>query len=213
VTEARVLLVDDHTAVRQAVRSVLAAESDVRVVGDTGDLAEAIRLARTAAPNVVVLDLKLPGTSGIEVVRRFRAAAPGPAIVVFSMHGGPQYVYSAMHAGAAAYVLKSAEWSELLQAIRTAARGGRFLQGEVTRPLLERLAFEARSHGGAEPPTPREIEVLECVADGMTNKEIATRFGIAEETVKTHLKHLYEKLGVADRAQAVAVALRQQVID
>lgn len=213
MTVARVVLLDDHTAVRQAIRSVLAAESDVQVVGDTGELAEAIRLAETTAPNVVVLDLKLPGTSGIEVVRRFRAALPGPAIVVFSMHGSSQYVYSAMHAGAAAYVLKSAEWSELLQAIRAAARGGRFLQGEVTRPLLERLAFEARSRPGAEPLTPREIGVLECVAEGMSNKEVAARFGISEETVKTHLKHLYDKLGVADRAQAVAVALRQQVIE
>ncbi|MFI5316982.1 MAG: response regulator [Myxococcota bacterium] len=209
----RIFLIDDHTVLRQAVRLMLEAEAELEVVGEAGDGESGVREIARLQPDVAIVDLKLPGSPGLLAIRKIQAAAPKTAVIAFTMYNNPAYVYEAMHGGASAYVLKSASKEELLQAVRAVHAGSGFLQAEITKPLLRRLALESKSGAGKSAPSARELQVLELVGEGKSNKEIATALAISDETVKTHLRHLYEKLGVSDRAQAVAIALRQQLID
>jgi DNA-binding NarL/FixJ family response regulator len=209
----RIYLIDDHTVLRQAVRVMLEAEDGLTVVGEAGDAESGVREVARLKPDVAIVDLKLPGTSGLTAIRRLAAESPETAVIAFTMYGNAAYVYEATHAGASAYVLKSASKDELLKAVRAVHGGAGFLQAEITKPLLQRLALESRAGAGRNPPSARELQVLELVGEGKSNKEIAGQLAISDETVKTHLRHLFEKLGVSDRAQAVAIALRQQLID
>ena len=209
----KILLIDDHTVLRQAVRLMLEAEPELEVVGEAGDADEGVRAVARARPDVAIVDLKLPGTPGLAAIPKLVAASPDTAVIVFTMYNNPVYVHEALHAGASAYVLKSASKEELLRAVRAVHAGSGFLQAELTKPLLKRLARDARLRVGRGAPSARELQVLELAGEGNGNKEIAQKLAISEETVKTHLRHLYEKLGVTDRAQAVAIALRQQLID
>jgi DNA-binding NarL/FixJ family response regulator len=208
-----IYLVDDHTVLRQAVRVMLEAEPGLEVVGEAGDADTGVREIARLRPDVAIVDLKLPGSPGLAAIPRVIEASPDTAVIAFTMYANPAYVYEAMHGGASAYVLKSASKDELLQAVRAAHSGSGFLQAEVTKPLLQRLAMESKLGSGRSAPSARELQVLELVGEGKSNKEIAAALSISDETVKTHLRHLYEKLGVSDRAQAVAIALRQQMIE
>jgi DNA-binding NarL/FixJ family response regulator len=208
----RVHLVDDHTVVRQSVRVMLETEGDIVVVGEEGEGRAGVRAIATTTPDVAIVDLKMPGLPGLAAIAEILAASPRTGVIVFTMYDNASYVHEAMHAGASGYVLKSATKEELVRAVRAVHAGAGFLQAEVTKPLLRRLAADARSAGIGATLSLREIEVVELLAQGKSNKAIGQTLGIAEETVKTHLKRLYEKLGAADRAQAVAIALRQQLI-
>jgi DNA-binding NarL/FixJ family response regulator len=209
----RVFLIDDHTVVRQAVRVMLEAEPDIRVVGEAGEGRAGVGGVATERPDVAIVDLKMPGVSGLGVIPDLLAASPATAVIVFTMYNNPVYVYEATHAGASGYVLKSASKDDLIRAVRAVHSGSGFLQAEVTKPLLRRLALEAKAGADRSSPSLREVQVLERLSEGKSNKEIAHELAISEETVKTHLKRLYDKLGVSDRAQAVAIALRQQLIE
>jgi DNA-binding NarL/FixJ family response regulator len=164
-------------------------------------------------PAVVLLDLKLPGQSGIVAIPEILARTPRSRIVVFTMFDNPAFVWETINAGAAGYLLKTASKEELLRAIRAVAEGAGYLQAAVTMPVLKRVAHDARSLGSRRDLTPRERHVLEALAEGQSNKEIAQRLSLSEETVKSHLRSLYEKLGAADRAHAVSIALRQRLIE
>jgi DNA-binding NarL/FixJ family response regulator len=155
----------------------------------------------------------MPGMGGLSAIPEIARTSPKTAIIVFTMYNNPVYVYEAMHAGASGYVLKSASKEDLLRAIRAVKQGAGFLQAEVTKPLLRRLVLDARAEAERSNLTLREIQILEFLTEGKSNKEIANFLSISDETVKTHLKRLYEKLGAADRAQAVAIALRQNLIE
>jgi DNA-binding NarL/FixJ family response regulator len=209
----RIFLIDDHTVLRQAVRVMLEAEAGLEVVGEAGDAESGVKEVTRLRPDVAIVDLKLPGRPGLVAIAKIQALSPKTAVIAFTMYNNPAYVYEAMHAGASAYVLKSASKEELLQAVRAVHAGSGFLQAEITKPLLQRLALESKLGAGKSAPSARELQVLELVGEGKSNKEIATSLEISDETVKTHLRHLYEKLGVSDRAQAVAIALRQQLIE
>ena len=209
----RVYLIDDHTVVRQSVRVMLEAEGDLEVVGEAGEGRAGIRGVATLAPDVAIVDLKMPGLPGLAAIPEILAASPRTGVIVFTMFDNASYVHEAMHAGASGYVLKSASKDDLVRAVRAVHAGAGFLQAEVTKPLLRRLAADAKLAGAAAALSRREIEVLELLAEGKSNKAIGQVLTISEETVKTHLKRLYEKLGAADRAQAVAIALRQQLIN
>lgn len=209
----RVLLVDDHTAIRQALRMMLESEADMVVVGEAGDGAEGVAVATKLEPDVTIVDLAMPGMGGLAAIPALRKAAPRTAILVFTMHESAAYVHEAMRTGARGYLLKSAHKEELLSAIRALRAGGGYLQPRITGTVLRRLVGDARVAGEAGLLTAREIQILESVADGKSNKEIAAAMSIAEDTVKTHLRRLFEKLGAADRAHAVAIALRQNLID
>lgn len=209
----RIYLIDDHTVVRQSVRVMLETEPGLEVVGEAGEGRAGVRGIAATAPAVAIVDLQMPGLPGLATIPEILAASPRTGIIVFTMYDNASYVHEAMQAGASGYVLKSASKEELVRAVRAVHAGAGFLQAEVTKPLLRRLAADARSAGSAASLSLREIEVVELLAQGKSNKAIGQALGIAEETVKTHLKRLYEKLGAADRAQAVAIALRQQLID
>ena len=209
----RVFLLDDHTVLRQAVRVMLEAENDIEIVGEAADGVQGIAGIGREKPDVAIVDLKMPGMSGLSAIPEIGRVSPKTAIIAFTMYNNPVYVYEAMHAGASGYVLKSASKEDLLRAIRAVNQGAGFLQAEVTKPLLRRLALDARAEAERSNLTLREIQILEFLAEGNSNKEIASFLSISDETVKTHLKRLYDKLGASDRAQAVAIALRQNLIE
>lgn len=213
MTRTRVFLLDDHTVLRQAVRVMLEAENDIEIVGEAGDGVQGVAGIGRTRPDVAIVDLKMPGMGGLSAIPEIVRASPKTAIIVFTMYNNPVYVYEAMHAGASGYVLKSASKEDLLRAIRAVKQGAGFLQAEVTKPLLRRLVLDARAEAERSNLTLREIQILEFLAEGKSNKEIANFLSISDETVKTHLKRLYEKLGASDRAQAVAIALRQSLIE
>ena len=209
----RVFLLEDHTVLRQAVRVMLETEGDIEVIGEAGDAESGVPAIARMRPNVALVDLKMPGSSGLGAIREILAGSPSTGVVVFTMFNNPAYVYEAMNAGASGYILKSATKEELVRAIRAVHQGSGFLQAEVTKPLLRRLAADAKVESERTNLTLREIEIVELLADGRGNRDIARSLSISEETIKTHLRRIYEKLGASDRAQAVAIALRQQLID
>lgn len=210
----RTYLIDDHQAVRQAVATMLeGAQQDIEIVGQSGDARTGIAEVLSLRPRVVVVDLKMPGMSGLSAIAELAKALPATRIIVFTMYDNPAYVWETINAGACGYLLKSASKDELIRAVRAVSAGSGYLQAEVTMPLLKRFAYDARTADSRGTLTLREMQILECLADGESNKTIASRFGITEETVKSHLKNLYDKLGASDRAHAVAIALRQRLIE
>ena len=210
----RVLIVDDHAVVREGVRLLLEAEPDMEVVGEAADGEEAIRQTLALDPDVVLLDIGLPGMSGFEVTRRLRDQASRSKILALTMHSGEEYVLNMLRAGAAGYVLKQAPGAEVTGAIRTVAAGEAFLYPTVTKTLLDDyLAKMAGEEGsGHDGLTDREREVLKLVAEGHTNAEIAELLCISLKTVQTHRANLMRKLGMHDRTELVKYALRRGLV-
>lgn len=209
----RVYLIDDHHVLRQAIAEMIESEGGIEVVGQSGEAKAAIPEIAELQPDIVIVDLKMPGMSGLAAIGEIIQAASRAGIIVFTMYDNPAYVWEATNAGASGYVLKSAGKDDLLRAIMAVRSGAAYLQAEVTKPLLRRLAQDARELGRKSILSARELQVLECLSDGQSNKVIAGSLSISEDTVKTHLRSLYEKLGASDRAHAVAIALRQQLIE
>jgi len=197
----RVLLADDHAVVRQGLRTYLELQDDVAVVGEAGDGPAAVAAAEALAPDVVLLDLVMPGGDGLEALGALAAAAPGARVLVLTSFGDDERVFAALRAGAAGFLLKDVEPAELVRAIRTAAAGEAALSPAVATRVVAAVA-----HG--DELTPREREVLRLIARGLSNKRIALELGMAEKTVKTHVSHVLAKLGVADRTQAALYAVR-----
>ncbi len=193
----RVLLVEDHGLVRAGLERLLATVEDVEVVGGAADGAEAIRLAAETQPDVVLMDLSMPNVDGIEATREIVAARPEAQVVVLTSVGDREHILAALDAGAVGYLLKDTEPEELIGGIRSAARGESPLSPKAARSLLTARAERERPE-----LSEREREVLRCVAEGMANKLIARELGISEKTVKTHLTHVFQQIGVTDRTQA-----------
>lgn len=208
-----VYLIDDHHVLRQAMAEMLGAEEDISVVGQSGEARGGVAEITSLRPDIAILDLKMPGMGGLAAISEIVRAAPRTGIIIFTMYDNPAYVWETTNAGASGYVLKSASKEDLLRAVRAVHAGAGYLQAEVTKPLLRRLAQDARSQGQKASITLRELQVLECLAEGQSNKIIAHTLSITEDTVKAHLKSLYDKLGASDRAHAVAIALRQRLIE
>lgn len=204
LTKTRLLLVDDHFAIRVGLASSLRFESDLEVVGEAGSGSEAIRLFEEHKPGLVILDWRLPDMTGVETLQKLRAACPSVRVLMLSVYDGEEDIFNAMNAGARGYVLKSAERSELLEAIRKVAAGEEFLP----KPLAAKLAAR-RSRGNL---TERELQVLKAIVRGRSNKEIASELGLAEITVKQHLTNVFEKLGVHDRTQAATAAIQRGTV-
>jgi DNA-binding NarL/FixJ family response regulator len=209
----RAYLIDDHTAVREAVATMLEAADDIEVVGQAGDVPSGVAAIAALHPDIVLLDLKLPGLGGLGAIPQIQQLASRSKIVVFTMYDNPAFVWETVNAGAAGYLLKTASKEELLQAIRAVASGAGYLQAAVTMPVLRRVAHDARSSASRRSLTQRELQILEALADGLPNKTIAHQLSLSEETIKSHLRSMYEKLGAADRAHAVSIALRQRLIE
>lgn len=213
MTPIRVYLIDDHHVVRQAVVEMLSAEPDVAVVGQSGEVRSALDAIVRKRPDIAIVDLRLPGMNGLAAIKEIRARAPDIGIIVFTMYDSPAYVHESINLGAGGYVLKSASKSDLLRAVRAVFNHGTYFPAEITKPLLSRLALQSNAGEQTSVLTPRELQVLEFLAEGRSSKEIANFLAISEATVKGHLKNLYDKLGASDRAHAVAIALRQRIID
>jgi DNA-binding NarL/FixJ family response regulator len=206
----RVLLADDQALVRTGIRMIVDAQPDMRVVGEAGDGAEAIDRAHELAPDVVLLDVRMPHLDGLEALPRLVAAPGAPRIIVLTTFDLDEYVFEALERGASGFLLKGAPADQLLAGIRAAAAGDALIDASVTRRLIARFVARrpASPPAGAdlESLTDREREVLELLARGLTNAEIADRLVVSGATVKTHVARVLAKLGLRDRVQAVILA-------
>ena len=199
----RVLLVDDHPVVRAGLAGILQAEPDVEVVGEAASATEAVAVARALTPDVILMDLRMPGGDGVTATAGVLTAAPSTRVVVLTTYESDADILRAVEAGAAGYLLKDASRAELVSAIRAAARGETVLAPSVATRLVDRM----RRPQPADSLSPREVEVLRLVARGLSNAEIGRELYISEATVKTHLLRSFAKLGVSDRTAAVTTAI------
>lgn len=203
----RILLVDDQPLIRQGLRTILDAQLDLEVVGEAGDGAEALDQVRRAQPDLVLMDVEMPGSDGIETTERI-VAAGGPRVVILTTFNREDYIARALRAGASGFLLKTAPPAELAAAVRTAMDADALLAPEVTRRLIE--SYLSRPDPASAPwlreLTEREREVLVLIATGLSNDQIAERLFLSRATVKTHVNRLFSKTGVRDRAQVVIAA-------
>jgi DNA-binding NarL/FixJ family response regulator len=206
----RVVLADDHAVVRQGLRTFLDLQDDIEVVAEAADGAAAVDAALRTDPDVVLLDLVMPELDGVGVLARLREREARARVIVLTSFGDDDKLFAALRAGAAGYLLKDVEPSELVRAIRSAHAGQSPLSPAVATRIVEEVA-----HGGGGAPgelTPRELDVLTLIARGRSNKVIARELGVAEKTVKTHVSHILGKLGLTDRTQAALYAVRQGLV-
>ena len=211
----RVVLADDQGLVRAGFRMILRAEPEIEVAGEAADGAEAVALARELSPDVMLMDIRMPGLDGIEATRRIVAAdREGPAVLVLTTFDLDEYVYEALRAGASGFLLKDAPEDQLVAGIRIVAEGGSLFAPAVTRRLIERFAGSAAP---TDPPaleelTAREVEILRHVARGLSNAEIAEQLVLSQHTVKSHVASILLKLGLRDRVQAVVCAYESGLV-
>ncbi len=208
----RVLIVDDHAVVRSGLRLLLDKERDIEVVGEAGDVRSAVLEVRAAKPDVVLMDVVMPGQSGIEGVPAVLKEAPKAAVLILSMQDDPQYVRQAFGAGASGYVLKEAVDTDVVGAVREVAAGGRYVHPALGARLAVAEA-EDRARAEADPLSDREREVMRLLALGHTNQEIATMLFISVRTAETHRAHIMQKLRLSTRAELVAYAIDQGLLD
>jgi DNA-binding NarL/FixJ family response regulator len=206
MTPIRILIADDHPVVRAGIVGMFSGHSEFQVVGEAANGGEVIRLAEQLHPDVILMDLRMPTLNGVEAMQRILRTQPNVHILVLTTYDTDQDIYTALSAGAAGYLLKDAPREELYQAVHLAVQGKTAFGMSISTRLIEqqRLPGETLSE--------REITVLALVAQGDTSKMIGKKLHISEATVKTHLKHIYTKLGVTDRAAAVALALERNII-
>ncbi len=200
----RVLIVDDHPLLREGISIVLAQEKDMLLVGAASTGGEAVTLYATTRPDLVLMDLRLPDMSGIDAMTAIRASSPRAKVVILTTFEGDAEVSRALSAGAAGYLLKSMPRKQIVEALRQVLAGRRRIAPTVADSLAEHLGQEALSQ--------REITILLRVAEGDRNKEIAARLFLSEETIKSHMKNILEKLGASDRTQAVSIAVRRGIM-
>jgi DNA-binding NarL/FixJ family response regulator len=204
----RLLIADDHPVVRDGLSAMFAAEPEFEVVGQAGDGAEAIRLAEAIRPDVILMDLQMPGVDGLAAIAELAKRRVAARVLVLTTYDTDGYVVPAIEAGATGYLLKDAPRDELLRAVRAAAAGQSVLAPSVASALMNRV----RTPPAPDLLSPRELEVLKLVAAGNTNREAAAHLFISEATVKTHLLNIYAKLTVPDRASAVAEAFKRGLL-
>jgi NarL family two-component system response regulator YdfI len=206
----RVVIADDHLLVREGLRSILAVADDILLVGEASDGAEAIELAGTLSPDVMLMDLRMPHVDGIEAIRQIKVRHPAIEIVILTTYDDDAHILQGLGAGARGYLLKDTGRNALFNAIRAAARGESLLPPEVLAALLAHSETQERAEG--EGLSQREQEVLGLLVTGASNKEIAMQLNITQRTVKAHVTSILNKLGVNSRTEAVAVAIRRGLV-
>jgi DNA-binding NarL/FixJ family response regulator len=225
-SQARLLLADDHVLAREGVKAMLASDPDLQVVGEAKDGREALDLCLRLDPDLVLMDVRMPEIDGIEATREIKAARPNTSILMLTTYEDPDYLFAAVRAGAAGYVVKDATRRELLDAARRALRGASSLDQDLAMQLLQRLGRE-REHAAVqspgpittpakplpEPLTPRELEIVRLLAQGLTNRRISQELMVSAATVKVHVEHLLAKLRVSDRTQAAVRASQAGLLD
>ena len=209
----RILIADDHAVVRSGLRGLLAADSELEVVGEASNGLEALHLAETLKPDTVLLDISMPPDNGIVTTTRLKAALPELVVLILTMHEDEVLLHEALRAGAAGYVIKRAEESEILQAIHSTHRGDIYVHPAMTRALLHQaVATEHRIGAPADALTPRELEVLRLLAKGNTNRQIALLLGLSMRTIENYRGNLKAKLGLDSRVELVNYAEEHQLL-
>jgi len=215
MTKIRVLLADDHDLFRQGVRRLLESSADLEVVGEARTGQDTVRLVEELAPDIVLLDIAMPALSGIDAARLIKTASPRTGIIILTVHADEEFLFEAIKAGAMGYLLKDASADELIRAIRVIYGGEGLLAPSMAAKVMREFA---RTHEVTDlarvltPLTHREVEILQHVAAGLANKEIAHKLSISERTVKNHLSNIMEKLHVNSRTQAAVYALRSGLV-
>jgi DNA-binding NarL/FixJ family response regulator len=215
VKKLRVLLADDHTVMRTGLRALLERQSNLEVAGEAENGRDAVSLAASLQPDVVVMDVGMPLLNGIEATKAILKQSPSAGIVILSMHSDESYVMRALHAGARAYLLKDSAASELLAAIDAVSRGKSFFSSAISRLLAEDYVRVLRQKGVVDSYdllTSREREILQLLAEGKTNKEVASELNISPYTVETHRSHILEKLNLHNPAELILYAVRKGII-
>ena len=210
--KAKVVLVEDHIVVRQGIKALLSDEPDIEIVGEAGNGREALPLIAALLPDVVLMDISMPGLNGIEATWQIRQRFPQVKVVILSMHANEEYVFQVLRAGASGYVLKQSDSSEVLTAIRAALAGGSFLSPPISRAVIDDYVRRAEARGQdseLDLLTSREREVLQLLAEGLSNREIARQLNISVKTVETHRGNMMSKLGMDSKTNLVKYALRK----
>lgn len=214
----RVVIVDDHLIVRQGLKQILELEPDIEVVGEAENGLDCLKVIEAARPDLVFMDLRMPGVSGIEATRLVCGKFPETRVIVLTIYEDDAYVKEAIRAGAKAYVLKKAKREDLVRVVRDVLQGRAFLDPSVVpavfRILKQRMdPWSNQNTGGKEPLSERELEVLKGIVEGLKDRDIARILSISKHTVRSHVKSVYRKLGVSSRSQAVARAVRAGIIE
>ena len=215
VSKMRLLLVDDHTVVRQGLRRILESDDEIEIAGEASDGRTAVEMARRLQPQVVVMDIALPELNGIEATRQIAKRVDGAKVLILTMHADDVYVRQALKAGARGYLLKDSEDLDLLKAVKVIGSGGSFFSPVVSKVLLEGYLGDAAGQQVEDDLsllTDREREVLQLIAEGKTNKEVAVSLQVSVNTVETHRKHLMEKLDLHNTAELVRFAIRKKMV-
>jgi len=211
-SKIKVLLAEDHILVREGTRELVRHEPDMEVVGEAGDGEEAVKLANRLHPDVVIMDINMPKVNGIEATKQIKALEPTIAVLVLTAYDNDQYIFAILEAGAAGYLLKNARGTELIDAIRAVHIGESVLHPTIARRVIEQVVSPSLTRTeveAAEPLSDREMEVLKLAAKGMSNKDIADHLFLSPRTVQAHLGHIFNKLAVASRTEAILYGLRQ----
>ena len=213
--KTRILLADDHAVVRRGLRMVLEAQPDLVVAAEAGDGAQALELGLREDIDLAILDIAMPRMTGLTVARELHRRRPKLRVLMLSMHENERYLYEALKAGASGYVVKTVADRDLVEAVRAAMRGEKFLYPGAMTPLIADFLHRARQDLPVreDPLTPREQEVVKLVAEGLTNKQIAKTLVISEKTVERHRANILEKLGMRDRVELTRYAIRQGLIE
>lgn len=211
--EIRVLVADDHVVMREGICLLLGAEPDIEVVAQASSGLEAWEKAHQLQPSVILMDISMPGLSGLEATRRLRSELPEIQILILTMHEGDEFFFQALQAGASGYILKGASSDELLNAIRAVHQGGVYLYPTMARKLMaDYLKRPAEDQGNYDNLTPREREILTLIAEGLTTGEIADQLVISANTVQTHRQNIMEKLDLHNKSELIKYAIRKGLI-
>lgn len=209
-----VLIADDHSIVRQGLKQILELERDITVIAQASNGGEAIKLAKECKPDVILMDINMPGINGLQAIKELKQENSPSRIIVLTIHEDREYLFKTLQMGAEGYVLKDAETSVLISAIRSVYNGQSFIQPNLTKELVKefnRVTLHEKDKNEDNNLTTREVEVLGLIAEGMINKEIAKQLYISEKTVKNHVSNIFKKLDVSDRTQAAIYAFKHNI--
>jgi DNA-binding NarL/FixJ family response regulator len=208
----KIVIVDDHPVVREGIGAMLKREPDFVIVGEASNGKEAIEKAHELSPDVMLMDLRMPEIDGVEAITRIKAEKPEIKFIILTTYSDDEYIFRGIAAGARAYLLKDAPRDELFKAIRAVSRGESLIQPVVASRLLDKLAELSKKSPSVDTLSEREVEVLNLMAKGVSNKDIADQLSITQSTVKTHITSIFQKLDVTTRTEAVTTALKRGII-
>lgn len=209
-----VLIADDHAMMRQGLKQILELENDITVIAQASNGSDAVNLVREKKPDIVLMDINMPGINGLQAIKELKSEKNPSKIIVLTIHEDREYLFKTIQMGAEGYVLKDAEPLVLIEAIRNVYRGQSYIQSNMTKELVKefnRVTLHEKDKNDEHNLTSREIEVLELIAEGMINKEIAKQLYISEKTVKNHVSNIFKKLNVSDRTQAAIFAFKHNI--